>query len=43
MVVTFLPYADIKQSVKSLDDQRLGKQRVEAFNIINAIYGPKKG
>ncbi|CAG9334857.1 unnamed protein product [Blepharisma stoltei] len=43
MVVTFLPYPNIKKSVKALDDQRLGKQRVEAFNILNAINGTKKG
>lgn len=39
---TFLPYADIGQSLKVLDTKRLGKQRVEAFQIINAITGRPK-
>lgn len=43
MVVTFLPYPDIKKSVKCLDNQRLGKQRVEAYTIVNSIFGIKKG
>lgn len=34
---TFLPYPDIKQSLQSLDNKRLGKQRVEAYQIISAI------
>ena len=39
---TFLPYSDIRQSLKVLDNKRLGKQRVEAFQIINAITGRPK-
>lgn len=34
---TFLPYPDFVQSLTSLDYRRLGKQRVEAFQIINII------
>ena len=34
MVNTFLPFADFKQSAQCLDWQRLGKQRVEAKQII---------
>lgn len=34
---TFLPYPDLKQSLKVLDNKRLGKQRVEAYQIISAI------
>ncbi len=37
MVNTFLPYADFKQSVQCLDWQRLGKQRVEAKQIITIL------
>jgi len=39
---TFLPYSDIRQSLKVLDNKRLGKQRVETFQIINAITGRPK-
>ena len=39
---TFLPYPDFKKSLQSLDDKRLGKQRVETFQIINAITGRPK-
>ncbi len=34
---TFLPYPDFKKSLQSLDYRRLGKQRVEAYQIIRAI------
>jgi len=34
---TFLPYKEIEKSVKCLDSKRLGKQRVEAFQILNII------
>lgn len=37
MVNTFLPYEDYDESAQSLDRQRLGKQRVEAFQILNII------
>src|SRR6056297_2164365 len=34
---TFLPYPNLKKSLKSLDSKRLGKQRVEAFQILNIL------
>jgi len=34
---TFLPYPDFKQSMQVLDYRRLGKQRVEAMQLIKAI------
>ena len=34
---TFLPYPDFKQSAKSLDNKRLGKQRVEAWQIYQSL------
>jgi hypothetical protein len=34
---TFLPYPDFEQSVRCLDRQRLGKQRVEAWQIQRAL------
>jgi hypothetical protein len=40
---TFLPYADFKQSAKALDYRRLGKQRVEVKQILNALDGKSKG
>jgi hypothetical protein len=39
MVNTFLPYADFVQVAQSLDDRRLGKQRVEALQILKANLG----
>lgn len=39
---TFLPYADIN-SVSMLDRQRLGKQRVEALQIVNTLLGHSTG
>jgi hypothetical protein len=39
---TFLPYPDIKKSLKVLDDKRLGKQRVETYQIISVITGRPK-
>jgi hypothetical protein len=39
---TFLPYEDIQRSVKVLDNKRLGKQRVEAMQIINVLTGQQK-
>ena len=40
---TFLPYPSFKESAKVLDWRRLGKQRVEGMQIINAISGvPRK-
>lgn len=34
---TFLPYSDIVKSIKCLDSKRLGKQRVEAMQILKAL------
>ena len=34
---TFLPYKSFKESLKSLDWRRLGKQRVEAHQILNVL------
>lgn len=34
---TFLPYPDLRLSCQLLDDRRLGKQRVEAFQILRAL------
>ena len=34
---TFLPYPDFKQSLRCLDNKRLGKQRVEAKTILNIL------
>ena len=33
----FLPYDDFRKSLKVLDNKRLGKQRVETYQIISAI------
>lgn len=40
---TFLPYSEFIASAESLDDKRLGKQRVEAFQILRAITDPSYG
>ena len=40
---TFLPYPDYVDSVRCLDWRRLGKQRVEAWQILRALQGIKKG
>lgn len=37
---TFLPYADFRQCAATLDSRRLGKQRVEARQILNTIANP---
>jgi hypothetical protein len=34
---TFLPYADFAASAAALDDRRLGKQRVEALQVLRAL------
>jgi hypothetical protein len=36
---TFLPYADFELVARTLDWRRLGKQRSEALQIINALNG----
>jgi len=38
-VQTFLPYTDFIKSAKCLDYKRLGKQRVEAKQILNILLG----
>ena len=40
---TFLPYEDFVKSANVLDYKRLGKQRVEAKQILNALDGLSKG
>ena len=35
----FLPYPDFKLSLESLDDKRLGKQRVEAYQLVAGLEG----
>lgn len=39
---TFLPYSDLFKSIEVLDNKRLGKQRVETYQIISAITGRPK-
>ena len=33
---TFLPYPDFARSARCLDNRRLGKQRVESYQILRA-------
>lgn len=40
---TFLPYPSFTRSARVLDRQRLGKQRVEVLQLLNAIRGGGKG
>lgn len=40
---TFLPEASFQQSMSVLDDKRLGKQRVEAKQILRALRGETTG
>lgn len=40
---TFLPYDSYFKSAKALDNKRLGKQRVEVLQILNALAGKSKG
>ena len=37
---TFLPYPSFTKSAKCLDRMRLGKQRVECLQILNALLSP---
>ena len=37
---TFTPYADFEKSLRTLDQRRLGKQRVEVIQIIRALTVP---
>lgn len=39
---TFLPHPNFEKSLKVLDSKRLGKQRVEAFQILNIILNRTK-
>lgn len=39
---TFLPYPDFEFSIKTLDDQRLNKQIIEAFEIFSIHYYKKE-
>ena len=39
---TFLPYKSFDKSFKVLDYRRLGKQRVEAMQILNVLLGRTK-
>ena len=38
---TFLPYADFEKSAQCLDYKRLGKQRVEAFQVYKIVSGQR--
>lgn len=40
---TFFPYSDPRRSAAVLDDRRLGKQRVETFQILRALTWPTYG
>lgn len=40
---TFLPYPNFETSVQALDYKRLGKQRVEASQILDVLEGRKTG
>lgn len=40
---TFLPYDNFHDSARVLDRQRLGKQRVETWQILRALTGESKG
>ena len=40
---TFLPYSSFTESAKVLDMKRLGKQRVETMQIMNALLTPNHG
>ena len=40
---TFLPHPDFEQTAEVLDDRRLGKQRVEVLQILNAIHRTSGG
>lgn len=40
---TFLPFPSFELSAASLDRQRLGKQRVEAWQILRALRGESRG
>ncbi|HKV83887.1 MAG TPA: MSMEG_6728 family protein [Ktedonobacterales bacterium] len=37
---TFLPYPNFRQTAACLDSRRLGKQRVEAYQILRTLQNP---
>lgn len=39
---TFLPYSSFKESAKCLDYRRLGKQRVESYQLLQVLLGETK-
>jgi hypothetical protein len=39
---TFLPYPDFKETAKCLDRQRLGKQRIEAYQLLSLMIDNNK-
>ena len=43
MVNTFLPFPQFTKSAQALDYKRLGKQRVEAWQILQALLGKTTG
>lgn len=40
---TFLPHLSFDESAKALDQRRLGKQRVECYQILRALTDPTYG
>lgn len=40
---TFLPYPSFVESARVLDNKRLGKQRVEAWQILQILTGKSRG
>lgn len=40
---TFLPYPDFNTSARVLDRLRLGKQRVEVYQVLRTLFGETKG
>ena len=40
---TFLPYPDFHETARVLDDRRLGRQRVEAYQILRVLAGMTRG
>jgi hypothetical protein len=40
---TFLPYASFQQTARALDYRRLGKQRVETYQLLKALNGETRG
>ncbi len=40
---TFLPYPNFHLTAECLDNKRLGKQRVEAWQVLRALRGETKG